>query len=196
MPTLHPSLHSRTVTHEQISWCIACSNSLLLRMARTLPLLLLAQKGEVTSTLDSQTSDLGVCYELFRWHSKLIEYRLWVVLFWSPWELCLSLLSFWDSWVPPLKVILAFWFLPFQHFLQCALENIAAESGGSLWLVFVWVLFITIFGLIWQFIIYCWCLLLVIPCYKLYSGQGLTLNNCMTIVCSTYFKLTFGIWGR
>lgn len=111
-------------------------------------------------------------------------YRLWVVLFWSPWELCLSLLSFWDSWVPTffLKVILAqLWFLPFQHFLQCALENIAAESGGSWWLVFVRVLFLTIFRLIWLFIIHCWCLLLVIPRYKLYSGQDLTLNNCMTM---------------
>ena len=45
------------VTYEQISWWMACSNSLLFRMALTLPLLLLAQKGEVTSTFDSQTSD-------------------------------------------------------------------------------------------------------------------------------------------
>ena len=46
------------LTNLQISWCIACSNCSLLRIARTLPLLLLAQYGVVTSTLDSHTSYL------------------------------------------------------------------------------------------------------------------------------------------
>ena len=40
------------LTDPQISWWMACSNSLLLTMARTLPLLLLAQKGVTTSIED------------------------------------------------------------------------------------------------------------------------------------------------
>merc|ERR1719431_2424617 len=39
-----------------ISWWIACSNSLLFRIARTFPLLLLAQYGVTISTLDWHTS--------------------------------------------------------------------------------------------------------------------------------------------
>ena len=55
---VHTKYVTSSATHEQISWCIACSNSLLLRMARTLPLLLLAQKGVTTSTDDWHTSSL------------------------------------------------------------------------------------------------------------------------------------------
>ena len=43
-----------------ISWWIACSNSLLFRIARTFPLLLLAQYGVTISTLDWHTSSLGI----------------------------------------------------------------------------------------------------------------------------------------
>jgi len=49
-------LHLRVDGFVHISWCIACSNWSLLTIARTFPLLLLAQNGVVTSTLDSHTS--------------------------------------------------------------------------------------------------------------------------------------------
>jgi len=50
-------LHLRVEGFVHISWWMACSNWSLFTIARTLPLLLLAQKGVVTSTFDSHTSD-------------------------------------------------------------------------------------------------------------------------------------------
>merc|ERR1712203_8432 len=50
------STASRGFGFAAISWCIACSNSLLFRIARTFPLLLLAQYGVTISTLDWHTS--------------------------------------------------------------------------------------------------------------------------------------------
>ena len=46
------------VTYVQISWWTDCSNSLLLRIARSFPSLFTAQKGVSSSVLDSQISDL------------------------------------------------------------------------------------------------------------------------------------------
>ena len=43
----------------QISWCTACSNSLLLTTALSSPLLFIAQNGVSTSLLDSHTSFLN-----------------------------------------------------------------------------------------------------------------------------------------
>ena len=126
------------------------------------------------------------------------EYKLGVILFRSSRELCLSLLSFWNGGVPflLLKVFLQLWLLEVEHLLQRALENIAAESSGWRRLAFVWVVHNNIRI---NLSIYWWCLLLVIPCYKLYSGPGLdwlTLNNYTFFVWPIYSKLTFGIWGR
>merc|ERR1719500_2601465 len=50
--------HLKVLVDRQISWWIACSKVLSFTMARTLPSLFVAQKGVVTSTRDSQTSNL------------------------------------------------------------------------------------------------------------------------------------------
>merc|ERR1719347_652757 len=55
---LQSLLHLPVVLLVQISWCMACSNSLLLSMALTLPLLLLARYGVTISILLEQTSSL------------------------------------------------------------------------------------------------------------------------------------------
>ena len=88
-------------------------------MARTFPLLLLAQKGVLTSILDSQTSDLNVsCYLPEHYVTRLA--LLGIVLLGISWELRLSLGEGRRVISSSLETVI-------DHLLQSPLQDVSPE---------------------------------------------------------------------